>query len=216
MDLFSIISFFVVFLISISFHESAHALMAYKLGDSTAKDLGRISLNPLRHISPIGTILLPLIGLLSPSHSFFGWAKPTPYNPHNLKDGHKDEIFIALAGPFTNILLALVFTGLFYLFAYVLSPLLPPNVAKNILSFLSVGVIENFLLAFFNLLPIPPLDGSSLLKIFVPRRFHVQLALFNQYGLLILLVLSTGYFGNIIGDYLDTCVNFCLKIVGLL
>src|ERR1700692_2134494 len=98
MDLFEIISFFIIFLISISFHESAHALVGYLLGDPTAKNLGRISLNPLRHIDPIGTLLLPLIGLILPSHSFFGWAKPTPYDPRNLKDGHKDEILIALAG----------------------------------------------------------------------------------------------------------------------
>lgn len=216
MDLFSIISFFIIFLISISFHESAHALVGHKLGDPTAKKLGRISLNPLRHIDPVGTILLPLIGLISPSHSFYGWAKPTPYNPHNLKDGHKDEILIALAGPLSNIVLAFIFVGLFYLLFFTQFYLLfSSSVDKNISRFLYLAIVENFLLAFFNLIPIPPLDGSSLLKIFLPKRYHYQLAFFRQYGFFLLLVVSMGPFGNVIGDYLDGCIGFCLKIVGL-
>lgn len=223
MDVFSIISFFLAFIIGITIHECAHAWMGYRLGDSTAKELGRISLNPLRHIDPIGTLLLPIIGLISPSQSFFGWAKPTPYNPHNLKEVKKDALLIALAGPISNILLAGLCVGLFYLSAFTVGFFgglfnagdMARNIYTNFGQFLYYVIYENLLLAFFNLVPIPPLDGSMILRIFWPRQLGQLLAFLNQFGFFILVMLSNIPGFNFVGSYVDTCVGFCLRVVGL-
>ncbi|MBI5123094.1 site-2 protease family protein [Candidatus Roizmanbacteria bacterium] len=226
MNVFSIIYFFLAFIAGITIHESAHAWMGNRLGDPTAKDLGRISLNPLRHIDLIGSIVLPLIGLFSFSHWLLGWAKPTPYNPANLKDGHKDEILIAIAGPISNLLLGFASVIAGYAFAIIISLTaafigglmstsfnLEP-LWKFMDSFFYAMAYANFILVFFNLVPIPPLDGSSFLKIFFGKRFAYQLAFLNQYGFFILIMASFTPAGNILGAYLDATVGFCLKIVG--
>jgi Zn-dependent protease len=222
MDLFAIISFFVAFLLGITIHESAHAWTANKLGDSTAKDLGRISLNPLRHIDLVGTILLPIIGLLSPAHAFFGWAKPTPYNPRNLKDGHKDEILLAIAGPISNILLAGLLVMFFYasafggglLMYFTHNTMFRPMII-NLCNFFYMAVYENLLLAFFNLLPVPPLDGSSILKSILPKQFNPLIAFLNQFGYLLLIIITRIPELDFVNPYLDACVNYCLRLVGL-
>jgi Zn-dependent protease len=151
---------YVVLLFSLSVHESAHAWMAWKLGDDTAMRLGRVSLNPIVHIDPIGTLLFPLIQIFT-NVPLLGWAKPTPYNPANfrrdvsLRRGH---ILVAAAGPVSNFLLALVFTG-------VLVVLVRGGLVQSRDSFLLnlavLGIQLNVLLALFNLVPIPPLDGSK-------------------------------------------------------
>jgi len=226
MDLLFIINFFVAFIAGITIHESAHAWMGNRLGDPTAKELGRISLNPLRHIDPIGSVVLPLIGLFSSSHWLIGWAKPTPYNPENLKDGHKDEVLIALAGPISNLLLGFVSVAVGYILAIIIALIVAfieglTNTSLNLDllwkfmdSFFYALAYANFILAFFNLVPIPPLDGSSFLKIFFQKRFGYQLAFLNQYGFLILIMASFTPAGNLLGNYLDTTVGFCLRIVG--
>ncbi len=145
----------VILIVSVILHEVAHGYMANYLGDPTARLAGRLTLNPISHIDPIGSILLPLILVLTHSPFLIGYAKPVPYNPYNLA-GKYDEGLVAFAGPGTNILLALVF-GLVIRFAGVaLSP--------SLLTALATVVYINMLLALFNLIPIPPLDGSKVLS----------------------------------------------------
>jgi Zn-dependent protease len=218
MDSFTLIAWFLSFIIGISIHECAHAFMAYKLGDMTAKDLGRVSLNPLKHIDPVGTLLLPLIGLLS-GHSLFGWAKPTPFNPNNLQETKKDELLIAIAGPASNLLLAglvaLMIHGLGFVIG--LSGIYHsfPDAINLLFGFLYILIVQNLTLAFFNMLPIPPLDGSTFLKIFLPEKFSTELAYFNRFGFIILVFASRTPLGDVIGSYLNSCVDYCLKIAGL-
>ena len=149
---------YVVLLFSLSFHESAHAWMAWKLGDHTAKDLGRVSLNPIVHMDPVGTLLFPLIQIFT-SVPLLGWAKPTPYNPANFRRDvsmRRGHILVAAAGPVSNFVLALLFTGL-------LAVILRAGVPRDsfFVTLLALGVQLNVVLALFNLVPIPPLDGSK-------------------------------------------------------
>ena len=151
---------YVVLLFSLSVHESAHAWMAWKLGDDTAQRLGRVSLNPIVHIDPIGTLLFPLIQIFT-NVPLLGWAKPTPYNPANFRRDvslRKGHMLVAAAGPVSNFLLALVFTG-------VLVVLVRGGLVESrdnfLLTLALLGIQLNVLLALFNLVPIPPLDGSK-------------------------------------------------------
>jgi Zn-dependent protease len=149
---------YVVLLFSLSFHESAHAWMAWKLGDDTAKDLGRVSLNPIVHMDPIGTLLFPLIQIFT-SVPLLGWAKPTPYNPANFRRDvsmRKGHVLVAAAGPVSNFLLAILFGAILVALA---------RGGVDLDSFpatlTSMGIYLNVALAVFNLIPIPPLDGSK-------------------------------------------------------
>jgi Zn-dependent protease len=149
---------YVVLLFSLSFHESAHAWMAWKLGDHTAKDLGRVSLNPIVHMDPVGTLLFPLIQIFT-SVPLLGWAKPTPYNPANFRRDvsmRRGHVLVAAAGPLSNFLLALLFGGVLVALARggVDLDSFPATLAL-------MGIQLNVALAVFNLIPIPPLDGSK-------------------------------------------------------
>jgi Zn-dependent protease len=178
-----------VLLFSLSFHESAHALAALKMGDDTAHREGRITLNPIAHIDPLGTVLFPLMQMFT-GLPFLGWAKPTPYNPANfsrdvsLRQGH---IVVAAAGPLSNVLLALVFTsGLWLLMraGAVSDPYHP------LFRILVAGIQMNVVLALFNLVPIPPLDGSKVASFGLsPRLGDRYDQVMGPYGYLILLVL---------------------------
>ena len=162
----SLLILIIVFLFSASFHEMAHGWVAYSLGDKTAYRAGRLTLNPLKHLDPVGSILLPgfliLMSALGAGGIIFGWAKPVPVNPYNFRDQKYGSAKVALAGPLANISLALVF-GLALRFF----PSLYSIQGIGLMFFYIVQI--NLILAVFNLLPIPPLDGSHILFAFLPR-----------------------------------------------
>ena len=161
-DIIQIFSF-VILIFSIVIHEFAHGWMANSLGDPTAKFMGRLTLNPIAHIDLVGSVILPLFLLLSGSSYMFGWAKPVPYNPYNLRDKKKGELLVAVAGPVSNLMIALIF-------GIIIRMLLLQGYAidNNIIIMFGIIVLYNVLLAVFNLVPIPPLDGSKVLFHFLP------------------------------------------------
>ena len=195
----------IIVLYAIILHEVAHGATAYYLGDDTAEHAGRLTLNPIPHIDPIGTVVLPLIMALLPGNMIFGWAKPVPYNLHNLRS-HYDELKVALAGPFTNLLLAALFATAFRLGS---AGLLPFSTLLGQL--LASGVYINALLAIFNLVPIPPLDGSKLLYLFIPKENYQVRAFLNQNGMVVLLLFI--FFGfRLITPLVDVIVKLLLGL----
>ena len=199
----------VALIVGIVIHESAHALAAYALGDKTARSRGRVSLNPLAHIDPFGTVLLPLL-MLAAGGPVFAFAKPVPVYLNNLKHPKRDELLVALAGPLSNVLLALAAA----LIGYVLLPLLAGQAAMSLLyylfSFFMTFIVVNLSLAFFNLIPLPPLDGSSILVPFLKGKALREYYRIQQYAMPILLVilylLPTVLHIDIIGMYFDITV----------
>ena len=191
-DLSQAVIFIAMFvLISGPVHECAHAFVAWKLGDGTAKLFGRVSLDPIRHFDPVGVTLLivsVMIGAISGSPFGFGWAKPTPVNPNNLKGRYADTM-VAVAGPLSNLVLAVVFAvGFHLLFA---NGIYPDNTsASNMVSLVfAVGIEINVVLMLLNLIPISPLDGSHVLfDLLDPRTAQSVRTFMNQYGLMLLLV----------------------------
>jgi Zn-dependent protease len=184
-------------LYSIILHELAHGWVAYKMGDSTAKWMGRLSLNPIRHIDPIGTVMLFVFG--------FGWAKPVPVNFNNLRDFRKGLIFVSAAGITANIILA--FISLFLLRLLAISPF---HTASEVLYYFAQ---INIMLASFNLIPIPPLDGSKILMGFSSRKFQYSLMRLEPYGMFIII-------GLLWLHILDPLIGFfrfiILAVIGLL
>jgi len=162
-----IIIWFVVFLLSLTVHECAHAWAAEKVGDPTARYLGRVTLNPIPHIDLFGTIIFPLIAITTGGW-MFGWAKPVPYNPTNLRDRKWGEILIALAGPVSNLLLVIVFLLLAKVIFRTSLRYSLGDLADPIAAMLQVGISLNIILAVFNMIPIPPLDGSKVMMNLLP------------------------------------------------
>ncbi len=165
-----------ILVISIVVHEVSHGLAALWQGDRTAQYQGRLTLNPIKHIDPVGSILVPLFCALLPGSLMFGWAKPVPYNPYNLKNGRISEFFVAFAGPLSNILIALL--GAFTIRAF------GPTLPDATLTILAMTILINLVLALFNLVPLPPLDGSKILASILPYQASLKLNQFYAtYGL---------------------------------
>ncbi|MDI9817685.1 MULTISPECIES: site-2 protease family protein [unclassified Legionella] len=182
-------------LFAITLHEAAHAWAAYRLGDNTAKLLGRLSFNPIRHIDLVGTIIVPIIILVLSQFNFvFGWAKPVPINESNLRNPRRDTALVTAAGPLSNLLMALFWASLLKL-----AMMLDPQ-SSNIVLFLFLtaraGILINLLLAYLNLIPIPPLDGSRILASFLPPRLAMSYQKIEPFGFFILVILLiTGVLG---------------------
>jgi Zn-dependent protease len=171
-------------LIAITFHEAAHAYAAWKLGDDTAHRLGRVTFNPLKHVDPFGTILLPALLFLTNAPFLFGWAKPVPVAFGRLGHPRRDMALVALAGPLTNLALAFMSAELLRT-----APLLPETIAPWLVRTLYQSILLNLILAIFNMLPIPPLDGGRVVTSILPNLLAKPFARLERYGFLILLAI---------------------------
>lgn len=200
----SFLTFLPVFILSITIHEFAHALIAAKLGDDTARSRGRLTLNPVKHTDIIGTIVMPIASFAS-GIALIGWAKPVPVDRRKFKNVMRDDAIVSFAGPVSNFLLAILFFFLFML-------IFKSNVSHYIVNLFWYGVFFNIFLFVFNLLPIPPLDGSHILFDLFPNKFTAKFINLGLYGSIILLVFIYsplwGYFMSlvnlILGMFLKT------------
>lgn len=203
----------IILIFSVILHEYGHAFAAYKLGDSTAKDAGRLTLNPIPHIDLFGSILLPLFFIFSGLSFMIAWAKPVPYNPNNIRDKKYGDLKVAIAGPASNFALA-IFFGLIARFiplAQVIKTKMLTSFLSGDLSYISAQIsgdvissvfllsimfcFFNLLLGIFNLIPIPPLDGSKIIANFLPEKLKYKLFSVERYGFFIILILvSFGFF----------------------
>ena len=204
-------------IIAITFHEAAHAFVAHRLGDNTAYQLGRVSFNPFKHIDPFGTVLLPGILLLSHAPFLFGYARPVPVNFRNLNNPRIGMVWVALAGPATNIALALLAALAFHAL-----PLAPADAAKWLADNLKNALIINVLLAVFNMLPIPPLDGGRVAVGLLPNVLAYPLSRLEPYGMLILigilivLPLAGSQFGlnlDVISAIVRTSTGYVIRLL---
>ena len=199
-----------VILLALCLHETAHGYVAYKLGDPTARSLGRLTLNPLKHLDPIGFVCMLLFG--------FGWAKPVPVNTRYFKKPKRDMAICGLAGPISNLLLAVVFAALFKGASVLFANMTMPNetvftMAWLFLQFLSMGITLNVGLAVFNLLPIPPLDGSRLLTAILPWQIASKLI---QYERVISFVLLLALGVGVLDPLLDLLTGFVIRGISML
>jgi Zn-dependent protease len=205
-----------VFLFALVFHEYSHALVAWRLGDRTAAWTGRLTMDPRVHLDPVGSIAMPLIGIFlgwfyGGFALIFGWAKPVPFNPSNLKNPIRDTMFIAMAGPISNLLLLMAF-GL-AMRALVGAGVQPDSTAGLLLNMAAFGVYINGLLALFNMIPLPPLDGSKILGFFLPAEArHKLLTLNPTFSLLLLLFLV---WRGLLNTPLQLAIEFGAKLAGV-
>ena len=190
-----------VLLVSIILHEIAHGYVASKLGDPTARDQNRLSLNPLVHLDPVGSVLVPLGLILMNAGFIIGWAKPVPINSAYFKNPKKGSIFVSAAGPATNLLLAATAISIYTIFT------VDPGTFFGLVLWMTV--IINIVLAVLNLLPFPPLDGSRILWGLLPKKLADQYLKFQSLGsVFIILVLFSGGFDYILAPLIDAVVNF--------
>ena len=203
-------------LFSIVIHEVSHGWMASKLGDDTAKNMGRLTLNPLVHIDPIGTLILPFIMIIL-GGPVFGWAKPVPFNPYNFRprvNRRNGIMWVGIAGPASNFAIAFVASFVLVFSERFLSGL-PALLYISIFQLAQVLVFINLILGFFNLIPIPPLDGSKVLMRFLPQSFEPHFLKLERYGMLILiLILATGGFSSLVMGPVKLLYRIFLGIPG--
>ena len=209
-DFQTLLIYIIPLLFAITLHEAAHGWIASKLGDHTARMMGRVTLDPTKHIDPIGTIAIPLVLLLSSSGFIFGWAKPVPINFNALRNGKSGMIWVALAGPGANIVMAVC-----WLFVMIIA--INMNIAV-LIEMGRIGILVNCVLAVFNLLPIPPLDGSRVISALLPNRLAYQYNQLEQYGLYILLgLMFLGGFNYLVRPWVELILgwfNYVLIVLG--
>jgi|BioPla2DNA2_1021312.scaffolds.fasta_scaffold65247_2 Zn-dependent protease len=207
--LIEILYYFIIFAFSISVHESAHAYIAYRLGDNTGKDLGRITINPMKHLDVTGTILLFFAG--------FGWAKPVPINPSNFKNRKVGTVMVSLAGPLSNFILAFIFAFIFLFLQFkfdVYSNFTSTEPLVVISNFSIMGLSLNILLTIFNLLPFPPLDGSKVFTFFLPQRYYFRFMQYQYATFIIFIILIyTGILRVILIPAQEYTLNFIFFVL---
>ncbi len=200
---------------AITLHEVAHGYVAYLFGDHTARLSGRLSLNPIKHIDPIGTILIPLV-MLSFSNFVFGWAKPVPVDPRNLHHPRRDMALVALAGPFSNLLMAVIWAMIAKIGVMAEQG---GSVWLGVpLAYMGgAGIMINVVLGVLNLIPLPPLDGGKILSSILPRRAAYTLSMIEPYGFYILILLMvTGVLSNIMAPFVFLIINGIGSLFGLM
>lgn len=201
-------------LFAITVHEVAHGWVAWKRGDPTAMLMGRLTLNPLKHIDPFGTILLPGMLLLLHSPFLFGYAKPVPVNFAGLRDPKRDMVLVALAGPLANVLMALIWTFILWLGGHLPGPLAYLSVPMQLMG--QAGILINVVLFLFNLIPIPPLDGGRVAVGLLPAGPSLALSRVEPYGFIILIVLLfTGVLWAVLGPAFVVLRGIFLHLGGL-
>ena len=205
-----LVIYMVVLLLAISAHEAAHAWMSYKFGDDTARLLGRITLNPVAHTDPIGTLLIPIVAFIVGAMGggrlpLIGWGKPTPVNPLRWRQKDLANVMVSIAGILANLLIAVIaFTILKILLVTGLIRAIPDSLVEPVLLLLEFLLTMNVSLAVFNLLPFPPLDGSKVLATILPASMQPIMDVLEQYGyVLLILLMYLGFFGAIIRPILD-------------
>jgi Zn-dependent protease len=220
MDLISMLVMLIILIFSAIIHEVSHGFVAERLGDPTARLLGRLTLNPKNHIDPVMSVLLPLLLIFSGSPVIFGAAKPVPVDPFNLKEGRKDIALVSLAGPLSNILIAIIAAILIKGLA-LFAPSAEPGTALGVTILtanyvLSIIVQINLLLAIFNLIPIPPLDGSKIFSLLLPeKQARIYLA-FSSIGFLIIFFLLLFPIGGLsLSNLIFYLLSFAQKLLGV-
>jgi Zn-dependent protease len=206
------VTFLPVFFLSLTIHEFAHAWSAYKLGDSTARDEGRLTLNPIKHLDLIGSVIMPLAAFAS-GYALIGWAKPVPVNRGNLRNEMRDDAIVSFAGPFSNFILSMLFFAFFIILFKNETALGSFHDSAAYIAW--QGFYFNMFLFIFNLLPIPPLDGVHILYDIYPNQFTARIVNFGIYGGIILMVFIYSPLWGIFSKLLSFVIKFFVKMAGL-